>query len=229
MVRCTDIEVIRNGFERNNEAFIMLPCTNAANSGYWLFNELFSIGREDLIKVRLDPLIHEPADTFNPMEFRMQVYGTKLNWERIKNLTEIEQTEFSPDARMFPEIYRTDLVWKPVDDEIHFTCEELPQPKLIKERGSRYFHAIFQKETGFLKHCDGAIRIYSDEEMATRLTHHIKSSTVTRIGTRVKVFQIDVPKDELLSEPITHNDFLNLVTSFFVWNHDILEYFNTSH
>lgn len=228
MVKCTDISIIRNGFQRNGEAFIMLPNTSATNSSYWLFNQLGAIGRRDLIKIRLDPLIHEPVESFNPMEFRMQVYGTKLDWNRIKSLTKIEQTEFIPDIHGGRDVYKTEVVWRPTDDEIHFTCEELPKFELLNMRGSRYFHAIFQKDTGILKHCDGAIRFYTEEEYNKRVESHIKSNVVTRIGTRIKVFQIDVPKDEVTSEPVTHRHFINLVTSFFVWNHDILEYFNRS-
>ncbi|MDP1763814.1 MAG: hypothetical protein Q8L07_07980 [Sediminibacterium sp.] len=226
MVKCTDIEIVRNGFHRNNEAFIMLPCTNATNSSYWLFNLLMQIGRDDLLKVRLDPLIHEPFESFNPMEFRMQLYGTAFDWDRIKSLNKIEQTKFNPEGWAGRDIFTTEIAWKPSDDEIHFTCEELPKAETIQQRGSRYFHAIFQKDTGIIKHCDGAIRYYTEEEFEKRVNEHIKSNAVTRIGKRVKVFQIDVPKDELPNTPVTHQHFLDLVTSFFVWNHDVLKYFN---
>lgn len=226
LVRCTDIEIIRNGFQRNNEAFIMLPCTNATNSSYWLFNQLRAMNQDQFLKVRLDPLIHEPIDSFNPMEFRMQVYGTSFDWNRIKSIKKIEQTEFLPDFRSSNYIMKTEIAWKPIEDEIHFTCEELPKENLIKERGSRYFHAIFQKETGILKHCDGALRYYTEDDFNNRLNAHIKANAVTRIGKRVKVFQIDIPIKNQAFEPVTHKHFLNLVTSFFVWNDDIMKYFN---
>lgn len=57
---------------------------------------------------------------------------------------------------------------------------------------------------------------------------HIKENEVTRVGTRVKVFQFDVPETELPTEPITHQQFIDLVTTFFVWNHDVQGYFNPS-
>ncbi len=225
MVKCTDIGIIRNGFHRNGEAFMMLPSIPATNSCYWLYQHLGAIGRRDLIKIRLDPLIHEPVETFNPMELRMQVYGTALDWERVKTLSTIEHTEFIPDVRSNRDIHKTDLFWKPVGDEIHFTCEELPKQEFIDQRGSRYFHAIFQKQTGNIKHCDGAIRFFTEDEYVQRLAWHIKSNEVTRIGKRIKVFQVDVPKEEVEQEPVKHRDFVNLVTSFFVWNQDIRNYF----
>ncbi len=185
-----------------------------------------AIDQDKLIKVRLDPLIHEPAHSFNPMEFRMQVYGTSFDWNRLKSLKKIEQTEFLPELRSGSDILKTEIAWKPSDEEIHFTCEELPKMNLIKERGSRYFHAIFQKDTGIIKHCDGAIRYYTEDDYNKRLKEHIKANAVTRMGKRVKVFQIDIPKEQQAFEPVTHQHFLNLVTSFFIWNHDILKYFN---
>jgi hypothetical protein len=228
LASCLEFEIIRGGICRANRAFTLLPGTNATNSSYWLYQALFSIERTDLIRVRLDPLIHESLETFNPMMYKMQVYGTSFKWDRIKNLKEAEHTQFIPEFPSSNDIERTDIVWKPNDDEIHFTCEEMPKPNLLEIRGSRYFHAIFQKQTGLLKHCDAAIRYYNNEEYIKRLEKHIKANEVTRIGRRIKVFQIDVPKYYLPSEPISHKQFIDLVTSFYVWNQDVLDYFNTN-
>jgi len=156
----------------------------------------------------------------------MQVYGKSLDWNRIKSLKNIEHTCFIPESLSSTDIFKTDIVWTPNKDEIHFTCEEMPQKDLIEYRGSRYFHAIFQIETGVIKHCDGAIRYYTDKEYDLRVSKHIKSNETTRVGKRIKVFQIDVPAKEIKFELINHQVFINLVTSFFVWNHDVLAYFN---
>ena len=226
LVKSNELEIVPGGFCRNNQAFVLSLGTNAINSSHWLFDSLFSIERTDLIKVRLDPLIHESADTFNPMVFKMQVYGTSLNWNIVKEIKEAEHTQFLPEFPSSKDIYRTDVVWKPVGDEIHFTCEEIPIFEVLTYRGSRYFHGIFQRETGFIKHCDAAIRFYDPEEYEKRISKHIKSSEVTRIGKRIKIFQIDIPKTEVSSELVGHEDFINLVTSFFVWNQDVFNYFN---
>jgi hypothetical protein len=227
LVKSSEFDIILGGLCRNNRAFTLLPGTNATNSSYWLYGALFEIIRDDLIRVRLDPLIHESADTFNPMMYKMQVYGTSFNWDRIKSLKNGEHTQFLAEFPSNREIDRTDLVWSPVDDEIHFTCEEMPKLDVLPFRGSRYFHAIFQRQSGILKHCDAAIRYYDSEDYQKRIARHVKANEVTRIGKRIKIFQIDVPKEELLSEPVSHQEFINLVTSFYVWNNDVLNYFNT--
>ncbi|MEP7376812.1 MAG: hypothetical protein ABI675_25665 [Chitinophagaceae bacterium] len=228
LVKSSDFNTENGGICTPNTAFILLPGTDAINSSYWLHGALFSIGHNELIRVRLDPLIYAPVESFNPMMYKMQVYGTVFNWNRIKALRNIEHTQFLPEFPSSGDIERTDVVWKPVDDEIHFTCEEMPKSERLSVRGSRYFHAIFQRDSGILKHCDAAIRFYTDEEYQTRLSRHIKANEVTRIGKRIKVFQIDVPKDQVLSQPITHQHFINLVTSFYVWNEDVLNYFNSN-
>ena len=228
LVKSSEFEIIQGGLCRNNRAFTLLPGTNATNSSYWLHGALFSISRNDLIRVRLDPLIHESVDTFNPMMYKMQVYGTSFNWDRIKSLKNPEHTQFIGEFPSSRDIDRTDLVWNPIDDEIHFTCEEMPKQDLLPYRGSRYFHAIFQRQSGILKHCDAAIRFYNDEDYQKRLARHIKANEVTRIGKRIKIFQIDVPKEQLLSIPVSHQHFIDFVTSFYVWNQDILNYFDTN-
>ena len=63
------------------------------------------------------------------------------------------------------------------------------QLEIAQIRGSRYFHAIFNKDTGSIIHCDGAIRIYSESELADRMRFHVRSSDVRKVGKRVKIFQ----------------------------------------
>lgn len=224
-----NFELSKGGFLRNGEVFSLLPTTQATNSSYWLLEELLDITENELIKIRLDPLIHQPEEKYNPILFKMQVYGKSLDWERIKDLKTVEHTYFIPDSISSREIYKTDIVWTPNNHEIHFTCEEMPQKDMLKYRGSRYFHAIIEKETGTVKHCDGAIRYYTNEEYDLRIPKHIKANETTRVGKRIKVFQIDVPKHKLRFSPISHQTFINLVTSFFVWNYDVLRYFNPLH
>ena len=63
---------------------------------------------------------------------------------------------------------------------------------------------------------DGAIRIYSFEEIEVRNTCHVKD--IGKIGKRIKIFQID---NELELE-----DWSNIASSFYVWNEDVQKYFS---
>jgi hypothetical protein len=69
-----------------------------------------------------------------------------------------------------------------------------------------------------ITHCDGALRFFNQDDFKIRLKYHIKHSNARRIGKRIKIFQID--------EPIEQSLFMNLATTFLVWNKDALEYFN---
>jgi hypothetical protein len=228
-----DLEVDENGltFLKNfdfsdygltfkNRVYQLCPSLPQFNSSYWLFDLLKRETQEHNLnfKIRVDPLVNLSKEEFRPMAFKMQMYGQELNWERIKNLKEEEHGQWLRDSFSTESINITDFVWSPSRNEVHFTCEELPQKDWINLRGSRYFHAIFDKSTGSVVHCDGAIRIYNKQELEFRQKYHVRRSEVRKIAKRVKLFRID--------EPISQELFMNLATNFMVWNQDVLKYFN---
>jgi len=54
---------------------------------------------------------------------KMLVYGRPLDWDRLRKLKE-EHGQYI-DAKPYSEIGTTQYVWRPEENEIHFTCEEL--------------------------------------------------------------------------------------------------------
>ena len=203
-------------------AYRLCPVTTAYNSSYWLFdlilNEAYRNNRE--FKIRLDPLIRIHKDSYSPLMQKMNIYGDKLDWDKISTLEFDDYGQWFGEGLSSAEIGITDYVWSPYDNnEVHFTCEELPKEEEIPTRGSRYFHAIFDKTTGNVIHCDGAIRFYTKEEFADRSTFHVRKAEARKVGIRKKIFQIDEVIDQQL--------FMNLATNFFVWNQDAINYFNT--
>lgn len=215
-------ELDSNHFSLYNKgyAYQLCPSLDQFNSSHWLglliLNETFRKGRN--FRVRLDPLMREPAETFQPYMALMHLYGKKLDWERLKSLQSEEFGQWLGDGLSTGSILTTDYVWRPEDHEVHFTCEEIPKPECIDTRGSRYFHAIFDKRTGTITHCDGALRIYNEPEIALRQKYHVRQQEVRKIGKRVKLFLID--------DQIEQGLFMRLVTNFLVWNEDAIRYFN---
>lgn len=201
-------------------AYQLCPSLDQFNSSHWLglliLNETFRNRRN--FKIRLDPLMREPVETFQPYIALMQLHGKKLDWTRLKTLRTEEFGQWLGDGLSTSSILTTDYVWRPEKQEVHFTCEELPKPDCIDIRGSRYFHAIFDKSTGNITHCDGALRIYDEAEFTLRQKYHVRQPEVRKIGKRVKLFLIDDVIDQEL--------FMSLATNFLVWNQDALEYFN---
>lgn len=218
LISIKDFSIYPTGFEFNNYIYHLTPVTNGSNSSYWISETINSLANTKNLnfRVRLDPFIEIPVKEYSPTMYKMTIYGKPLDWERLKLLREDEHGRWMNDDISKGNI--TDFVWRPDNDELHFTCEELPNLDEIEYRGSRYFHAILDKNTGFVKHCDGAIRIYTDSELTYRLNYHVRNPEVRKIGKRVKIFQLD--------ETISQNDFALLVTNFMVWNHDVIDYFN---
>jgi hypothetical protein len=206
-----------NAFKYGDYIYHLSPSTNASNSSYWISESIAELifKKKIIFKIRLDPFVEKYVDEYSPMMYKMTLYGTKLDWEKLLTLKDDDHGRWMSERQ---DTMWTDYVWRPEKQEIHFTCEELPNLKEVSFRGSRYFHAIFDKDTGLIKHCDGAIRIYNQYEYQERLKFHVRNADVRKTGKRVKLFQVDQDIDKF--------DFMKLVTSFMVWNHDVFDYFN---
>lgn len=225
LVFTKNFDLSNRRLEFNKMVYQITPSIFAENSSYWLSNLILNAAIQlDLnFKIRLHPFIEIPSSNYSAMEYRMNVYGKPLDWEKLLNLKNEDFGQWF-DEKDYNRNGITDYVWSPQkNNEIHFTCEELPKPgnnNLV----SRYFHSIFNKETGEIKHCDGAIRIYNRKELENRSNFHIRNSEVRKIGKRIKIFQYDT-KDNSERE-LSKEMFSLLAINFFVWNEDVINYFN---
>lgn len=205
--------LIRNGF-----AFTMAPYIPASNVCYWLLNFFSTSKISDYIWLRLDPFIIKPAKEYLSLEYRMWVYGRPVDWDRLLTINTSEHGQWLPAVASSSDIKVTDFVWRPNKDELHFTCEELPKIEYLEERGSRYLHAIYNRQAKTISHVDGAIRLFSLDEYQKREQCHVKDTEATKIGKRIKVFEV--------KKNISVNDFCGITAAFYVWNQDVIDYFN---
>lgn len=219
LVSIKDFNLYNNGFEYNEFIYALNPVNSGSNSSYWISSVISQLSHTKNLnfKIRLNPFIEIPQAEYLPIVYKMTIYGKPLDWERLKKLREEEFGQWMNDSGLSNNNI-TDYVWRPENDEVHFTCEELPSLHEVEYNGSRYFHAILDKKTGLIKHCDGAIRVYKKEELENRLKFHVRKSEVRKVGKRIKVFQLD--------EEIDQETFALLFTNFMVWNHDAINYFN---
>jgi len=219
LVKLSEFDISLRHLNRGSTVFEILPSiAYSTNSMYWTLRILFGLAKPGEIKVRLDPLMVQQASTYRSMEYKMWVYGKELDWQDIRNLKEDRHMRWQPNHGSQSDVEFTDLVWSPRDNEVHFICEELPKKELSCMRGSRYFHSIFIADNPRFIHCDGAIRIYSTQEIEQRHTTHVRN--IGKIGKRVKIFQTDFD--------IPTTDWTSLVSAFYVWNMDIERYFSES-
>lgn len=202
---------------RNEFAFLLLPTTGAPNSTYWLLATIYEQGLAPRTRVRLDPFLSGPVATFPEAHHRMWLYGRALDWERIRSLKEPEHGRWMPDSPLSRGQF-TDYAWTPRDDEVHFVCEEIPSVENIGTEPARYLHAIYSRRSRTIEHLDGAIRIYSREEIGQRTALHARNAG--KMGVRQKVFAIGGALDpDVLSQ---------VAQTFFVWNSDVQQYFGNT-
>lgn len=196
--------------------FQILPSLPNLNSMHWVMRHLFELEKKCDVKVRLDPYMVIDKKRFRQMNYKMLVYGKPPDLKNMSSLKEVRHLRWMSDKYDSSDEKFTDALWYPWNDEIHFICEEIPKPDCVWFRGSRYFHSIYNCKKNKINHLDGAIRIYTNDEINTRVNCHVKD--IGKVGKRIKIFQVNSEIDiELWS---------NLVASFFVWNDDVFKYFS---
>ncbi len=195
---------------RRGHAFLPLSTTGAANSTYWLLNVIYEEGLADVTQVRLDPFLTGPDESFPAVSYKMLVYGRPLDWERLESLKEPDHGRWTPNSLSHGQF--TDYAWVPRDGKVHFVCEEVPK---TTSEASRYLHAICKVESRQVAHLDGALRVYSPDELRSRLAQHVRNAG--KVGERHKVFRIDttIKRDSLSA----------VAQAFFIWNYDVHDYF----
>lgn len=206
------------GLNRKQTVFEVLPSlAKAVNSMYWAFNELARLATKVKIKIRLDPMLVHEVENYAPVLFKMLVWGKPLDWNAIAGLRQEDHSRWFPDSGWQEDVEFTDMVWTPRKDGIHFTCEEVPKLGARKFRGSRYSHGIYKPHRHTFIHCDGAMRIFSREELLARHQSHVRQ--IGKIGKRIKTFMVE--------GEISADEWTTLTCSYFVWNNDIENYFGT--
>jgi hypothetical protein len=214
LVPLTDFSYNNSTLNANGFSFTVCPTNVEANSTYWLLRSFYEQKVADHVSVRLDPFLWGPSGSFPQMAYKMIVYAKPVNWDGIGQLKEQLHGQMRADKP--PERSAlTEFCWIPRDDGIHFTCEELPPIDRIHFEGARYLHAIYDPHARVITHFDGALRIYTAEQLETRHQKHLRSAG--KMGLRRKIFRTD--------KPIEREAFSLIAQAFFVWNDDLARYF----
>jgi hypothetical protein len=202
---------------RNDFAFLALCTAKSPNSTYWLLTALYEAGVAERTSVRLDPFLWGPADVFPAMFYKMWVYGQPMDWDRLERLTAPEHGRWFPGPLSHESAF-TDFVWSPRGPEVHFIAEEVPRLDDAETDGARYLHAVYQPRTRTISHLDGAVRVYTRDELERRHSTHVRQAG--KAGLREKVFRLDAP--------IPRETLSTIVQAFYVWNQDVVEYFTVT-
>lgn len=214
LVNMNSFRIKGNHLIRNKYGFTLTLPREQFNSQSWIFKALKENGTGNIF-IRPDPLMYSSSNSFIVPVHHMDVYGKSFNWDEILRAKNEIHGRWMPN-NLDSTTRHTDFVWSPRNDEIHFICEEIPSNKNIDLRGSRYFHAIFSKKENAIIHVDGAIRIYNKNEWEKRKTCHVRKCG--KIGKRIKIFLID--------KHLPVKEMINICVNYFVWNDDLIRYFN---
>ncbi|MDA8089523.1 MAG: hypothetical protein M0Z61_04805 [Nitrospiraceae bacterium] len=212
LVALSDFEFDGSRLLHNGYAFLVLTTTSASNSTYWLLKAIYAEGLAEQTRVRLDPFLFGPQESFPDMFYKMWVYGRPLNWQRIAKLKEAEYGRWQT---LNGRSEFTDFVWNPRERQVHFVCEEVPRITEVEQEPSRYFHTVYMPSSENIDHFDGAIRLYTPDEILERRRTHIRYTG--KMGLREKVF--------LTKGAVSRESFSTLARTFFIWNEDVQTYF----
>jgi hypothetical protein len=214
MVRLSEFEFDGSRLIRNGYAFTVFCTTPSPNSTYWLTNTLVGGTNTEMISVRLDPFLFGPEHTFPAMFYRMWQYGRPLDWERISRMSECDFGRWLPESSLDHGKF-TDFFWQARYQEKHFVCEEIPNDGSVDSEAARYLHAIYLGPRSEGIHLDGALRLYTADELLARSSIHLRNSG--KCGLRRKIFRTD--------QPISRTRLSAIAQSFYVWNRDVERYF----
>lgn len=215
LVSLTNFDLFFTEFKLNGMSFTMVPIVESTNCMYWFVEALNKFKLINKTKVRLDPLIFCPSREFRQSIYKMNWFGKSFDWERIKSSTKTDKGRWDTTGQSFKTRF-TDYIWEHRDNEIHLRVEEIPTKEDVLKRGTRYFHAIYDKDVDAFIHIDGATIILEPHEWDIRNATHLEKAG--KIGKRVKVFRID--------NKISIDVLCALCPPFFVWNNDVALYFN---
>lgn len=215
MVHLADFTYNTATLGKNGYCFIVSSTTESPNSTYWLLRSFYELGLANDISVRLDPFLWGSSDSFPQTMYKMIVYAKPIDWDGIGRLTEQHHGQMRADEPA-DKSEVTEFIWDRRDDGIHFTCEELPPRERIHYAAARYLHAIYNPRNQAITHLDGALRIYSAQQLEQRKVQHLRKSG--KAGVRRKIFRLD--------QPIGRDAFSLIAQAFFVWNSDLKTYFS---
>jgi hypothetical protein len=157
------------------------------------------------------------SDSYLPYIELEYWWGPKFNDDLSSIETGITTHEANDFGRLYEGVSRTEFWWQSRKGEHIFESEELrdiPSEISSDSFGCRYVHCVVDESTGKVRHLDGAIRSYSDEEMIARIDINISQSD--RSTEYTKLWRID--------EDISIEEWKSLVSDYYRGNRLVGEY-----
>lgn len=175
------------------------------------------------VRINVDDSMYMEFDTWYGAKFQEEISAIEDGIVKLRPPLDLEpfHIEF-----FFGSTYSLDIKWYTKGTVKVFQSEEFKTDKVnIELNGISYFpakyvHSEFNTETGFFRHFDGAIHLYTEEEYFQRrdsdFNHDQKSASHIKTKSR-KLFK--------LNGEIEIKDWVDLTSHFMTGNPLIFEYF----
>jgi len=141
------------------------------------------------VKIKLDSdMVGLARSVVKPIELAYW-YGPHFS-DNLSSITPgVNRHEASEQLNRFHGISRTEFWWQSRAGQHILETEELRDTRTFggnqEEYGCRYVHSIIDEKTNNIEHLDGAIRMYSEEEMISRLDSDIKEAGRNTVYTKL--------------------------------------------
>ncbi len=177
--------------------------------------------RQQPISVAIDHLRLVPQQWFPPIFGKDYWYGPPLNWKLIDDKFETGPTVHGSTRSIFRDIDRTEFLWSYRNGIKTLQIEEIHGLKLLDDPDTdvvlnRYIHSQRDISSGTFIHLDGAVKIYERDSYQHRYDN--KMTDANKSEYKPKLFRID--------DPISDEEWAQLITFFFRGNEMVLEYLN---
>jgi hypothetical protein len=180
---------------------------------------LQDLTNEDVtVRIALDRDTVGLVSTYTDYEELEYWWGPKFTDDLVNIPTGITQHGAGEQDRLFHGISRSEFWWQSRKGKHIFETEELrdiPSSGEGTSYGCRYAHSIVDEETGRIDHLDGAVRVYPEDDMISRLEHNIAEAG--RHTDYTKLWRLD--------GIIPPSSWKSLLSDYFRDNHLVGEYF----
>jgi hypothetical protein len=125
------------------------------------------------VSISLDPdLMSHPIAAREPVELAYW-WGPKFKDDLAAINPGVSVHANSKDDQSFHKLERTEFFWSSRDGKHTLEIEELVQEANILDEGprsfgTRYLHTIVDEKTGAIEHCDGAVKVYDQQDYDKR-------------------------------------------------------------
>ena len=175
MVRLADLAYNNATLAAGEFSFTVCSTTESPNSTYWLLRSFYEQGVAGHVSVRLDPFLWGPSDSFPQTMYKMLVYAAPVNWESMSKLR-LPPMERCKRTNQRTKANSRNSAGIPGTNRNSLHLRRAPPRERIEFTGARYLHAIYDPTSQSITHFDGALRIYTGQELEKRHAVHIRKA-----------------------------------------------------